>query len=156
MHISCLSPSLAHSLILGLYVRAYIHDEHYCILFHFFTSTSSREFFIVRIRHFFFFFLYFFFCYKRWNFSSIEITAFFFAGREKEKFSVSFHCLVCVCHEDDDEKAEKIFFIFFLFIEGNAIPWSGVMEDNVLKSNASEWHSYVGYILSYYSARERE
>lgn len=79
----------------------------------------------------------------------------FFAGREKEKFSVSFHCLVCVCHEDDDEKAEKIFFIFFLFIEGNAIPWSGVMEDNVLKSNASEWHSYVGYILSYCSARER-
>lgn len=94
MHISCLSLSLPHSLthFRIIYVRAYIHDEHYCILFpllHFIqrilpllkfvisSSSSSSSLF---------------FCYKRWNFSSIEITAAaaFFAGREKRNFLFPF------------------------------------------------------------------
>lgn len=112
MHISCLSLSLPHSLthFRIIYVRAYIHDEHYCILFpllHFiqrilpllkfviFSSSSSSSSFFVTNGEIF------------PPLKSLLLLLLFFCGTRKEKFSVSFHCLVCVCHEDDDEKAEK-------------------------------------------------
>lgn len=131
MHISCLPRS--RSLILGLYVRAYIYDEQYCILFHFFTSTSSREFFIVEIRHFFFIFFSFF--YKRWNPPLKSLL--FFAGREKEKFCFLSLFGVCLSWGWWWEGRKNYFFIFF--IATREMRFRGmVMEDNVLKSNASE------------------
>lgn len=92
-HVS-LSLSLTRSLILGLYMFVHISMMNIIVsFFHFF--TLSREFFhcwnssfLLLLRH-----LLFFFCYKRWNFSSIEITAAaaaFFAGREKRNFLFPF------------------------------------------------------------------
>lgn len=139
------SLSLTRSLILGLYMFVHISMMNIIVsFFHFF--TLSREFFhcwnssfFLLLRHL----LSSFFCYKRWNFSSIEITAAaaaFFCGTRKEKFSVSFHCLVCVCHEDDDEKAEKTTSSSSSYSSSREMRfrewWWKTM---FFKSNASEW-----------------
>lgn len=139
-----LSLSLTRSLILGLYMFVHISMMNIIVsFFHFF--TLSREFFhcwnssfLLLLRHL----LSSFFVTNGEIFPPLKslLLLLFFCGTRKEKFSVSFHCLVCVCHEDDDEKAEKTTSSSSSYSSSREMRfrewWWKTM---FFKSNASEW-----------------
>lgn len=140
-----LSLSLTRSLILGLYMFVHISMMNIIVsFFHFF--TLSREFFhcwnssfLLLLRHLLssLFLLQTVKFFLHWNHCC---CCCFFCGTRKEKFSVSFHCLVCVCHEDDDEKAEKTTSSSSSYSSSREMRfrewWWKTM---FFKSNASEW-----------------